>query len=1130
MASDFAAERGAASAALVVPRGSPASNAGSAATIRKMLLRVLFFLQILVVLAPAQTKLLRYPDIHGDLIAFVYAGDIWTAPDEGGRAVRLTAHSGLELFPKFSPDGKWIAFTGQYDGDEQVYVVPAAGGEPRQLTFYPARGPMAPRWGYDHHVYGWTPDGSAVLFRSTRSYWAAKDGRLYTVPLEGGLPVPLEMPVSGAGDLSADGRRVAYSPLFRDFRAWKRYQGGWAQDLYIFDRDAGVETRITEHIRSDRDPMWIGGDVFFASDRDGTLNLYRYETESKRTRQLTRESVWDVRWPATDSRRRIVYELNGELRVFDTQSERSREVRIEVPSDGVARRPRRVSAAGDVESYSLSPKGRRAVFSARGDIFTVPAEKGPTRNLTRTSGAHERLPSWSPDGSRIAFVSDVSGEEQVHVVDHLGGEIEQLTTGVRGRLYRLAWSPDSRRLAFSDKEGKAYVLDVESRDVQQIADEPRGRITDYRWSPKGGYLAFTVSVASRVNSIFIWDVGEERLHQVGGSTFDEFTPAWGAKGDYLYFLSDREFSPLISRAEWNFATNRQTGIFALALRKDVPHPFPPESDEAEVEEADSAEDADESSGEDDTDAADEEDDAQETADPIGIDFDGLADRVAPVPVPADNYSGLRTLEGALLFVRQPPFYYGRDSDAEPEIKIFDLEERELKAVTGARNFSLSADGKKLLVRQGGSYKLYDAKADAKGPKTISLARAEVDLVPAEEWEAIFEEVWRRYRDFFYVENMHGYDWEAIRDRYRPWLAHVKHRSDLNYVIGEMIAELNVGHAYISGGDYEAPERPGVALMGAELELDSESGRYRIASILKGHNEEAEYRSPLTEVGVGAREGDYLLAIDGEDLSAGDNPYRLLRHKAARPVELLLGDSPDGEGARKVVYRPIRDESKLRYLDWVEGNRARVEEVTEGRVGYLHVPDMSSAGISEFIKWYYPQMRKEGLVVDVRGNGGGNVSQMLIERLSRKLLGTRFSRTVDDFRTYPNEVFLGHLVCLVSENSASDGDIFAARFKQAGLGPLIGKRSWGGVIGITSHGPLIDGGDVRVPEFATNDVDGSWIIEGHGVDPDIVVENDAESVLAGRDPQLERGIEEVLRRIREDPRPGPVRPPDPVRTR
>ena len=1096
--------------------------------------RIALLLPLLAAIGLGQTKLLRYPDIHGESVVFVYAGDLWKAPDQGGRAVRLTADPGLELFPKFSPDGRWIAFTGQYDGDEQVYVIPADGGEPTQLTFYPARGPLAPRWGYEHQVHGWTPDSSAVVFRSSRDYWGAKDGKLYTVSVEGGLPQALEMPVSGAGTVSPSGNLVAYSPLFRDFRTWKRYQGGWAQDLYILDRDSGSTVQITDHVRTDRDPMWIGNNVVFASDRDGTLNLYRYDTKAGSVTQLTRESRWDVRWPSSDGSRRIVYELNGELTIYDSRRGRSRAIAIEVPSDGGARRPRRVSAAKNVEGYALSPKGRRAVFAARGDIFTVPAEKGPTRNLTNSSDAHDRLPSWSPDGSRIAYVSDKSGEEQVHVVPQAGGESEQLTSGVRGRLYRLAWSPDSSSIAFSDKEGKVYVLDVGSREVKEIADEPRGRITDYQWSPRGGYLAFTVSVSARANSVFIWEASSGSVHQVGGELFDEHSPTWGVNGDYLYYLSDREFSPLISTTEWNFATNRQTGVFALALRKDVDHPFPPESDEAEVADASDSEQGGQAAEGEDGDlqsGGDSDSDSDAGDEPIVIDFEGLADRVARVPVAADNYpyTGLAAIEGSLLLVRGEPFYYGRSSGVEAAVKIFSLEERDFKTVTQGSRLVLSDDGKKLLVRQGNAYKIFDAKPDAKDAKTLSMAGVQVDLVPAEEWETIFNEVWRRYRDFFYVKNMHGYDWAAIGEQYRPWLAHVRHRSDLNYVIGEMIAELNVGHAYISGGDYTLPPRPGVALMGADLELDSASGRYRIARILRGHNEESEYRAPLTEIGVDAREGDYVLAIDGESLSAGDNPYRMLRHKSTRPVELLLNDRPVLEGAREVTYRPISNESSLRYLDWVEGNRKAVAGATDGRVGYIHVPDMSSSGISEFVKWYFPQLRKEGLVVDVRGNGGGNVSQMLIERLSRKLLGTRYSRTNSDFRTYPNEVFLGHLVCLVSENSASDGDIFAARFKQAGLGPLIGKRSWGGVIGITSHGPLMDGGDVRVPEFATNAIDGSWIIEGHGVDPDIVVENDPESLLDGRDPQLERAIEEVFRRVQDDPRPLPERPSDPVRT-
>ena len=1091
-----------------------------------MLARILLIIAVATGILGAQTKLLRYPDIHGDKLVFVYAGDLWTSSTAGGSAVRLTAHEGLELFPKFSPDGKSIAFTGQYDGDEQVYVIPSQGGVPKQLTYFPARGPLAPRWGYDHHTYGWTPDGSSVLFRSTRDYWGAKDGKLYTVPTTGGLPTALEMPVAGAGDLSPDGDAVAYSPLFRDFRAWKRYQGGWAQDLYIFYRKTGETQQITDHVRSDRDPMWIGDSVYFASDRDGTLNLFRYEIKSKKTSQLTRQKQWDVRWPSSDGKSQIVYELDGELEVFDVKTKKATPIKISVPTDGVYKRPARISAAKNVEDFELSPSGKRVLFAARGDIFTVPVEKGPTRNLTQSSDAHDRLPRWSPDGTTIAFVSDKSGEEQIYVVDQDGdSEPVQITDSLAGRLFHPEWSPDSKRIAFGDKDGDVYVLDVETKELQTIAHEINGGTNVYRWSPHGGFIAVMMSVTPVTDSIFIWESASNTLHQVTGEMFDEDMPVWGPKGDYLYYSSDREFAPQISNTEWNFATDRQTGVFAMALRKDVAHPFPPESDEV-----DSDTDKKKDDEKKDDDKAEKDDESEEKAEPIHIDFDGLSERVAAVPITADNYDGLAAVEGSLIVVRGAPFYYGRSADVKPEIKIFDLKKRDLKTLTSGGNYALSRDGKKIIVRQESAYKVFDVKADSKDPKTVSTANLKLQRDPEREWETIFEEVWRRYRDYFYVKNMHGYDWDALREQYRPWLRHVAHRSDLNYVIGEMIAELSVGHAYIDGGDYETPERPKVALMGADLALDADAGRYRIENILAGQNEESIYRSPLTEIGVDARVGDYVLAIDGEELGSTDNPYRMLVHKSNRPVELTLNDKPSSEGARTVHYKPVTDESNLRYFNWVEGNRKHVDEATNGKVGYIHIPDMGVNGIREFIKWFYPQIRKQGMVVDVRGNGGGNVSQMIIERFRRELLGTRFSRTSEFVGTYPSQVFHGHLVCLLSENSASDGDIFPARFKEAGLGPLIGKRSWGGVIGITSHGPLLDGGDVRVPEFATNAIDGSWIIEGHGVDPDIEVDNDVASVLAGRDPQLERGIEEVLKMIVADPKVYPARPADPVRTK
>ena len=492
---------------------------------------------------------------------------------------------------------------------------------------------------------------------------------------------------------------------------------------------------------------------------------------------------------------------------------------------------------------------------------------------------------------------------------------------------------------------------------------------------------------------------------------------------------------------------------------------------------------------------------------------------------------MAAIEGNLIYVKSGPFYYGRQSDVQPSIQIFSCEDREAKPLAeNISGYAVSADGGKLLVRQDGAFKLFDAKPGAaESAKAVSTAGLQVDRVPAEEWAQIFDEVWRRYRDFFYVANMHGYDWKALGDRYRPLLVHVAHRSDLNYVLGEMVAELSVGHTYITGGDYDIPDRPQVALPGARFELDRAADRYRIVKIFDGQNAEDRYRSPLTEVGVDVRVGDYLLAIDGTEVRGKDNPYRMLQHIANRPVELTVNEKAASEGARKATYRPITTETSLVYLEMVESNRAKVDEATGGRVGYIHVPDMGSNGIREFIKGYYPQIRKEGMVVDVRNNGGGNVSQMLIERLRRELLGTRFGRTSDTPGTYPASVFYGHLACILDEDSASDGDIFPHMFRQAGLGPLIGKRSWGGVVGIRGHGTLIDGGGVNVPEQGSNALDGSWVIEGHGVEPDIEVTNDPKAVLEGRDPQLERAIEEVMQRVREEPRRLPDRPADPVKT-
>ena len=1074
--------------------------------------------------AGAETRLLRFPDVHGDRVVFTYAGDLWSAAIAGGTAVRLTSHPGLELFARFSPDGGEIAFTGQYDGDEQVYVMPAGGGVPKQLTFYPATGPLPTRWGHDNIVYDWSPDGQKILFRSLRDGNGVAEGRLHEVPRGGGLPTPLPMPRAGAGAWSPQGDQLVYSPLFRDFRAWKRYAGGWAQDLYVFDRATREVTQITDDPRSDRDPMWIGPRIFFTSDRSGTNNLYSYDTGSGDTRAWTDSETWDIRWPGSDAAGTIVFEQAGTLHRLDTNGDGAPvAIEITVPTDGLHSRPSRVSAAGNIEHFDISPTGQRLVLAARGEIFSVPVEKGVARTVVGTPGAHEKWPAWSPDGTRIAYISDATGEEEIYVVPQSGGEAPvQLTERGQAMRYNPLWSPDGDQIAFSDKEGRLFALTVADKALVEVANEKHGQVNDYTWSPRGGHLAMSLNDPGGFSSIYVWSAGDGELRRVTGPYFNEFAPAWGAQGDYLFYLSDRMFQPQIADFEWNYALDRESGIYAVALRPDVSHLFPPESDE---EPAPKEEDGDDDGEEDEADEGDA--DA-----PIEIVFAGLQDRVMRVPVDEDNYQELAAVDGFLLYARTAPFFYGRSPASPPELRVFDLKARkEGTLAAGISGYAASGDGKTVAVREGGSFSRYNIGTDtASSKKTASTAGLEADRDPKAEWVQIFDEVWRRFRDFFYVENLHGHDWDDLRIRYRSLLPYVEHRSDLNYVISAMIAELQVSHAYIQGGDFEVPDRPGAGFPGARFSWDADAGRYRINRIFEGHNEEPRYRSPLREVGVNVSEGDYLLAIDGVELREDESPYRQLLHKADRPIEFTVNAEPTFESARKVTFRPVGDEDPLIYLNNIEANRRRVEEATGGRVGYLHIPDMGANGIREFIKWYYSQVRREGMIVDVRGNGGGNISQMLIERFRREILSLGYSRTSEAASTYPGVVPPPHLVCLLDENSGSDGDIFPAMFKKAGLGPLIGKRSWGGVIGITNRGALLDGGGVNVPEFGFASAEGEWVIEGYGVDPDIEVENDPKSVIEGGDPQLERAIREVMAAMEADPRPLPPRPGDPVRTR
>ena len=1059
----------------------------------------------------AQTKLLRFPDVSGDRVVFTYGGDLWATTTSGGTAARLTAHPGVETYAKFSPDGRWIAFTGQYDGDEQVYVIPAGGGEPKQLTFYPSRGPLAPRWGFDNQVQGWTKDGR-VVFRSLRDSWTLPVDKLYTVSPNGGPADALPMPEAGSGDFSPDGAKMVYSPRFRDFRPEKRYGGGQANRLYIYDLSTNDTKLISDNPRSARDAMWIGSTIYYNSDKDGKFNLYAYDTASGKTTQVTKNRDWDIRWPSSDNQGKIVYEREGELELMDVGSKRTSRISITVPDDGVYKRKRMVNAAQYVQSYDVSPKGERALIAARGDIFTVPIEHGGVRNLTKSSDANDRFPSWSPDGRNIAYISDKTGEEEIWTVPQDGSaQPEQITTGGKAQRYGTLWSPDSKKIAFSDKDGRVYVVTVATRQQQMIADAPNGQIRDYTFSPKGNFIAYSMQNANGPSSVYIWNSADNKNTRVTPAMFNATSPAFDPTGTYLYYLSDREFAPQISTAEYNYATNRTTQIYALALQTGAKNPFPYENDEVSIT--------------DDKPAAP----APKNETPEIINLEGIEKRAVKVPLPADNYNNLTVNKGNLIYTVSGAFYNGRQSDNPGSIRIYSIKDRkETTLATPAGGYALSADGTKLITSGPGGFAEFDANPHGeRSRKAISTAGMVTEVDPVKEWNQIFGEVWRRYRDFFYARNMHGFNWEQIRQDYSKWLPYVSHRSDLNYVLSEMQSELTVQHAYIDGGDFNLQPRVRVALPGARFDLDKASNRYKIARIFGGENEEDIYRSPLTEVGSIANVGDYVLAINGEEVTGDRDIYSYLRGKADTTVTFTVNSTPSMQGSHAVTFRPITNESDLIYLNWVEANRKRVDELSGGRLGYLHIPDMGPAGIREFIKWYYPQLRKEGLVVDVRANGGGNVSRMIIERLARKVLGINYSSGNEDPTTYPDGAFVGPMISILDANSASDGDIFPYMFRQAGLGQLVGTRSWGGVVGIGNQGNLIDGGVVNVPSFTILNLKGEYIIEGYGVDPDIEVENDPKSVIAGHDPQLERAVAELMKKI-VTPVKLPPRPADPIK--
>lgn len=1082
---------------------------------------ILLFSQ--AIFAQQEARLLRFPTIHNNQIVFSYAGDLYTVAAEGGMARKLTSDVGYEMFSHFSPDGRTVAFTAQYDGNTEIYSMPAEGGTPKRLTITPTLGrdDISDRMGPNNIVMAFTPDGKNIIYRSRMQSFNDFIGQLYSVPITGGMSTQLPLPAGGFCSFSPDGKKMAYNRVFREFRTWKYYKGGMADDIWIYDFLSKTTSNITNHVSQDVFPMWFGNEIYFCSDRDRTMNLFCYNLDSKLTRKITNYTEYDIKFPSAGDNG-IIYENGGFLYVFDVKSQQTHKVNIQIADDFLTGRNQLKDATKFLGAVSSSPDGNRVVVTGRGDIFTVPAKEGIVRNITNSSNAHDREGIWSPDGKYIAYLSDKSGEFEIYIVAQDGSaEPVKLTENADTYKFTIRWSPDSKYIMWNDKMLRLQYVNIDTKKVTLVDKSSVWEIGTFDWSPDSKWITYGIMQPNGMQQIMIYNTVDATKYEITDKWFSSNEPIFSRDGKYLIFSSDRTFDPIYSNTEWNVTYQNMTKLYLVTLAKETASPFAPVNDEVKIKEEVSV-------------PAEQDDKSEKTKkstkadkigkskpidnEPIKVDIEGIQQRIVEIPVDAANYWNLWSVDDKI--------YYNMASDKGMFAKYYDLKQKKETEIGTGIGFDISADGKKMLIRQGNRFAMIDLpNSKVNLEKYLDMSDLKVWVNNQEEWKQIFDEAWRQMRDFFYVPNMHGVDWKAMHDKYAVMLPNVNNRNDLTYLIGEMIGELSVGHAYIGGGERKPIERINLGLLGAQISKDA-TGYFKIDSLLQGANWDSEWRSPLTQIGVGASEGDFITAIDGKSTQNMNDINLALINKAGKKVELTINKVANS-GGRKVIVVPLADEAKLYYYSWVQNNIQKVDKATNGQVGYIHIPDMGPEGLLEFMKYFYPQLNKKALIIDDRGNGGGNVSPMIIERLNREISRSNMARNVENIGHTPTKMLLGPKVLLINNYSASDGDLFPYGFKKHQIGKVIGKRSWGGVVGIRGSLPFVDGADLRKPEFASYSADESkWIIEGYGVDPDIEIDNDPAREYAGIDDQLNKAIEVVLEELKKyKEQPAIPSPPD-----
>jgi tricorn protease len=1080
------------------------------------------------------TRLLTEPAVSARQIAFIYAGDLWTCDLDGRNVKRLTSDVGLESSPAFSPDGKWIAFSAQYEGNIDAYVVSAEGGIPRRLTWHP--GPDV--------VQGFTSDGRAVLFTSPRNVFTGRFTQLFTVPVEGGPEERLPIPNVNRAAYSADGKRIAYNPLPPQFLQWKRYRGGAVSRIWIYDLATHAIEKVPqpETRANDPEPQWIGDTIYFRSDRDGELNVYAYDTKSKAVKRVTSHADFPVLHISAGGGK-VVYEQAGYLHLYDPASGAAKKLTIGVAADLNETRPRFVRESKDrkyIRSASLSPSGVRLAVEFRGEIVTVPAEKGDVRNLTNTAGAHERSPVWSPDGRSIACFSDASGEYQLEIRSQDGrGEPRALKIPGAGYYERPAWSPDSKKIAYTDNARALYWIDVATGVSKKVgADHFYGPVKTLKpaWSPDSKWIAYSVNNQAYIQRVWVYSLEKDQAFPVTDGLSDASEPVFDRSGKYLFFFASTDAGPV---RNWFSLENQDLhvtrSIYLAVLRKDLPSPLVKESDEEKAAAASSdssdkpkrgAEDEGKDAKKDEpgkTDArSDEKPKPPPIAEPVRIDFDGLNGRILDLPVPAASLSDLQPGPAGQIF-------YLREADGKNALQRFDLKDRKAETLLPeVAAYELSADRKKLVYHFKDNWAIVSASGKKIEPSEgkLKVDAIEVKADPRAEWPEMFEDAWRINRDFFYDPHMHGVDWKAMHDKYAQLLPHAAVRSDVTRIIQWMCSELSVGHHRGGGGDTLAEVKtvPG-GLLGADYSV--ENGRYRFARVYGGLNWTPELRSPLTEPGVNVKAGEYLLAVGGRDVKPPANLYSFFENTSGKLIEITVGPSPDGKGSRTVSVVPIETELALRNRDWVEANLRKVDAATGGRVAYVYVPNTGGSGYTYFKRYFYPQSYKDAVILDERFNGGGSVADYYIDVLQKKMIANWAMRYGADMKT-PSASIQGPKVMIIDENAGSGGDLLPWMWRRFQVGPIVGQRTWGGLVGVLGFPELMDGATITAPNLAIWDAEKGWVVENEGVPPDIEVEQTPADIIAGRDPQLERAIQIVMDELKKAPPANPKRPPFPVK--